>query len=384
MKQSPLIYPRTRRRFASGRRRFLQASTAAIAGVMLSNCRQNLSSVESSDEETDPSDAGAGSEALHIYTWTGYTNDEMISQFTEKTGIDVVVDIYDSNETMLARLQAGGGDAYSIIYPSEYMVQEMMDLDLLTEFDPSRLTDMNGLFFDQWQDPVYDPGNAHSIPFSWGTTGLLYNKAELNPALEDWSYLWEYTDQLTNRMTLLDDMRETFGAVLKSLGYSVNSTDPAQVEEAYQRLVELKPALANFQSFGFEDLILGGDLLLVMSYSSDAIPATLEDENLEYVVPASGATLWTDTIVIPKSAPNVDAAYEWINYMLDPAVAADAVSSLFFATPIKPAYEMLSPELKANNDLFPPEQVLAECESLAPVGEATELYERYWTQLTSA
>lgn len=383
MKQYPVSRGGRSPKFHPGRRRFLQASAATLGGIMLSNCRQNLSNVQSTD---DAASAGAGTDSntLYIYTWSGYTDDAMISQFTENTGIEVVVDIYDSNETMLARMQAGGGDAYSIIYPSEYMVQEMIGLGMLTEFDKSRLQSLDGMFFDQWQDPVYDPGNAHSIPFSWGTTGLLYNKSVITSGIEDWGYLWENAEQLENRMILLDDMRETLGAALKSLGYSINSTDPAELEEAYQRLVELKPYLANFQSFGYEDQLLGGDLLVAMSYSSEAIPVTLEDENMDYIVPSSGASLWTDTIVIPKSAPNVDAAYEWINYLLEPEVAKQAVENLYFATPMKPAYEMLSQELKQNNDLFPPEEVLAKCQGLAPVDEATALYEEYWTELTSA
>ncbi len=376
-RSSRLIYP--------SRRRFLMASAAALSGVMLSNCRQNLSSVDSSDSaESSANNASGSSDTLHVYTWSGYTDDEMINAFTEKTGIDVVVDLYDSNETMLARMQAGGGDAYSVIYPSEYMVQEMIELNMLTEIDHDRLSNYGDIFFDQWQDPAYDPGNAHSIPFSWGTTGLLYNKAQLSDPVQDWQYLWEHQDELSNRMTLLDDMRETIGAVLKSLGYSINSTDPEALEEAYQRLRDLTPAIANFQSFGFEDQILGGDLLMVMSYSSDAIPVTLENEDLDYIVPESGASLWTDTIVIPKTAPNVDAAYEWINFLLDSEVAKTSVENLYFATPIKPAYDQLSDELKQNEDLFPPESVLAQCEGLAPVDDATELYERYWTQLTSA
>ncbi|MEB3211677.1 MAG: extracellular solute-binding protein [Leptolyngbyaceae bacterium] len=383
MKQRPFPYRRGRSHHLNAtRRRFLQGSAAAVGTVLLSNCRPSVTDVQSGAEST-PSASGAGSDALHVYTWSGYTDEDMTRQFTEETGIEVVVDLYDSNESMLARMQAGGGDAYSVIYPSEYMVQEMMDLDLLLEMDQSKFQSLDGIFFDQWQDPAYDPGNAHSIPYSWGTTGLLYNTSLVTPPLDDWNYLWEYSEQLDKRMILLDDVRETMGAVLKSLGYSINSTNPEEIEQAYQRLLELKPYLANFQSFGYEDQILGGDLWIAMSYSSEAIPVTLEDDSLAYVVPSSGATLWTDTIVIPKSAPNVEAAYQWIDYLLRPEVAKRAVENLFFATPLKSAYDILSDELKQNENLFPPEAVLAKCESLAPVDEATELYEQYWTEITS-
>ncbi|MGJ3244599.1 MAG: ABC transporter substrate-binding protein [Elainellaceae cyanobacterium] len=365
------------------RRRFLQASAAALSGVMLSNCRRSVTNVQSSPTDGESPAAAGDGKTLHVYTWADYTDEALTDLFTERTGIDVVVDIYDSNETMLARMQAGGGEAYSIIYPSDYMVAQMIELEMLTTLEKDRLDGLDNIL-DKWQDPVYDPGNTHSVPYSWGTTGLLYNRAELDPGPEDWDYLWENQEQLENRMTLLNDVRETMGAVLRSLGYSYNSTDPAELEEAYNRLVELKPAVASFQSFGWEDQLLGGDLLLVMSYSVDAIAATLEDENLEYIVPASGSSLWTDTMVIPTSAPNMDAAYQWINFILDPEVSKQAVESLYFATPNKAAYDMLSDELKDNPDLFPPQDILDNCEGIAPVGDATDTYDRYWTQLTSA
>lgn len=377
-RQRSLIQPSIGR---LGRRRFLQASAAAVSGVVLSNCRQNLATSSAGSDAASPA-ANTDSNTLHIYTWADYTTDELVQQFTEKTGINVVIDIYGDNETMLARLQAGGGDAYSIIYPSDYMVQEMIGLDMLMEIDKSRLQGMDNLN-EKWQSPTYDPNNAHSVPFSWGTTGLIYNKGMLETNPQDWDYLWENAEQLSNRLTLLNDMRETMGAVLKSLGYSYNSTDPAELEAAYERLVELKPYISNFMSYGFEEQILGGDLIVVMGYSSDGIEVMVEDDNLDYVVPQSGSSLWTDTLAIPKTAPNVDAAYEWINFMLQPEVTRKGVEDLYFSTPNTAAFELLPDNLKNNTRLYPPEEVLAKCEGIAPVGDTTALYEQYWTELTS-
>ena len=372
------------RRFASTRRRFLQGSAAALTGVALSNCSGRVANVQSSSQgNAQEKPAGAGSGKLHIYTWADYTNDELAAMFTEQTGIEVVIDIFDSNETMLAKMQAGGGDAYSVIYPSDYMVQQMIELSMLTKLDQSRLKGMENLL-EKWQSPVYDPNNSYTVPFAWGTTGLLYNKAKLSTPPEDWSYLWENKDRLTRQITLLDDVRETMGAVLKSLGYSYNSTDPAELEAAYQKLVELKPAIASFKSFGYQDELLGGDLLLSMSYSVEAISMVEEDENMAYVIPKSGSSIWTDTMTIPTSAPNVDAAYEWINFMLQPEILTKAVEDLKFAPPNGASLEMLSAELKSNEDMFPPEEIIALCEGIAPVGEANDLYDQYWTELTSA
>lgn len=340
------------------------------------------SSAETSSTGSSTSSA-ADAKTLHVYTWADYSDDQLAARFTEATGYPVVIDIYDSNETMLAKLLAGGGDAYSIIYPSDYMVEQMIEMDLLAEMDASQLKGLDRLY-DKWQDPTYDPGNAHSVPISWGTTGLLYNTELVKSQPKDWDFLWENQSDLSRRLTLLDDVRETMGATLRSLGYSYNSTDPAEIEAAYQRLAELKPAIASFQSFGWEDQLLGGDLIVAMSYSVDAIAAVLENPVLNYIVPASGSSVWTDTMAIPKNAPNPEAAYAWINFMLEPEVSAAAVERLTFATPIQPAFELLPAELKQNDKLFPPEAVLSRCEGIAPVGEAAELYDRYWTQLTSA
>ncbi|MBD0336852.1 MAG: extracellular solute-binding protein, partial [Cyanobacteria bacterium Co-bin13] len=149
-------------------------------------------------------------------------------------------------------------------------------------------------------------------------------------------------------------------------------------------LLEIKPHLAAFRSFGFEEQLLGGDLSVVMSYSVDAIAATLEDERMEYIVPASGSSVWTDAMVIPTDAPNVDAAYAWINFILQPEISKDAVERLSFATPNGAAFDLLPAELKSNQDLFPTEETLAKCEGIAPLGDAADLYDRYWTEVTSS
>jgi len=367
--------PRPRRAGLS-RRRFLGTSLAALAGATFSGCARsrvhNLSTRSGGDKDK-----------LYIYSWTGYTDDELTNRFTEQTGIEVVVDIYDSNETMLAILQAGGGDTYSIIYPSDYMVQQMIDLNLLMAMDHSRLTRLEDLL-PNYQSPVYDPGNTYSIPISWGTTGIAYNSRVLNTIPTDWSYLWDHREELNRRITLLDDVRETFGAALKSLGYSYNSTDPAQLQEAYDLLLDLKPAIASFNSSAWREQLLAGDLTLAMAYSVDAGEVVHQNEEVKYIVPASGSSLWTDTLVIPSSAPNPDAAYAWINLMLEPEVAAAMMQRLFFATPSRTAYALLPEDFKADTTLFPPGDILAKCEGIAPVEpETEELFDRYWTQLTS-
>lgn len=368
--------------FSPSRRRFLQFSAAAAGAVALSNCRPQSDPAATENAEGNAPTAGAD-DPLYIYTWADYSDDEVYQRFTERTGIQVVADVYDSNETMLAKIQAGGGNQYSVLYPSDYMVQQMIELGLLSEIDKSQLTGLDSLR-DQWQNPPYDPDNTHSVPVSWGTTGLIYNKDVISAGPTDLNYLWDNQSALSGKITLLEDVRETMGAVLKSLGYSYNATDPAQIEEAYNRLRELKPAIAAFQSFGWEDRLIAGDLVMSMTYSIVGNALPLDNPNLEYIIPEGGSSVWTDTMVIPQNAPNAAAAYAWINFMLEPENAAFAVEKLRFATPSEPAFDLLPEEIKASETLFPPSDVLAECESIAPLDEeTTALYDRYWTELTS-
>ena len=348
-----------------------------MAASTLSGCGWTLAEVK-----TTPNTQVA-SDTLYIYTWAGYTDPDLLNRFTQETGIKVVADVFDSNEAMLARIQAGGASAYSVIYPSDYMVQKMVDLGLLTELDHSLILGIEDLF-PTFQDPVYDPNNQYSVPISWGTTGLIYNSQKLSTQPEDWGYLWENQDQLAKRFTLLNDVREVMGAALRMLGYSYNSTDPEQIRQAYEKLAQLKPAIASFTTDAWRPQVIVGDLLVAMCYSSDAAEIIPENEDLKYITPDSGSSLWTDTLVIPKSAPNPDAAYKWINFMLQPDIAARIVERLSFATASQPAFEKLPKSLSNDSTLFPPPSVIEKCVGIAPVGEISEVYDLYWTKLTSA
>ncbi len=360
------------------RRQALQGGAAALAGTALSGCGWTLASVN-----TEPR-AQSTSDELYIYTWAGYTDSDLLRRFYEETGIRAIADVFDSNEAMLTRLQASGGGGYSIIYPSDYMVQKMAGLGLLYELDRSRLAGLDRLF-PRFQDPSYDPGNRHSVPLSWGTTGLVYNRRRLQELPDDWDYLWSHQGELAKRATLLNDVREVMGAALRSLGYSYNSTNPDELAAAYQKLQRLKPAIASFTSDAWRNQILTGDLLVAMCYSSDANEVIPENPDLEYVLPLSGSSLFTDALAIPRTAPNVAAAYAWIQFMLRPEIAAPIVERLSFSTPNAVAFELLPPEVQTNVCLFPPEPAIGRCEGLIPVGEAaSELYDRSWTLLTSS
>jgi spermidine/putrescine transport system substrate-binding protein len=359
----------------TNRRYFLQ-SLAAISSLSLVGCGWRLADVRAATQSSR-------SDELFIYTWAQYSDNKLQQTFSIQTGLKVLVDYYESNEAMLGKILAGGGGAYSLIYPSDYMVQKMVDKNLLTELNPKRLIGLDNLS-PQFKNPAYDPNNRHSLPFNWGTTGLIYNSEVLKTAPKDWEYLWQNREILNKRMTLLNDVREVMGAVLKMLGYSYNSKDEDELKQAYNKLQELKPAIASFDTDAWKSQILAGDLVLSMCYSSDAMLIIKENPKFKYVIPRSGSSLWTDTIVVPKSAPNLDGAYAWINFILQPEVAAIISENLSISTPNSAAFELLPKNLKNNKNLFPPAALLEKCDRINPLGEFEEVYERYWTKLTSS
>ncbi|TAF06716.1 MAG: spermidine/putrescine ABC transporter substrate-binding protein [Nostocales cyanobacterium] len=358
------------------RRRAFIKKMAILSSLSLSSCGWRLANVSANNNYT-----GSGkSDQLYIYTWSQYTDQQLLSTFTTQTGIKILADVFDSNDVMLAKLQAGGGATYSVIYPSDYMVQKMVENNLLAEINHERLIGLENLF-SQFQNPGYDQNNRYSLPFSWGTTGLLYDSEKLKNPPEDWEYLWQNQDKLYKRMTLLNDVREVMGATLKMLGYSYNSQNETEIKAAYEKLRLLKPAIAAFDTDAWQNQILAGDLLLAMCYSADAAKISRENPKFKYVIPSSGSSLWTDTIVIPKTAPNASGAYSWINLLLQADVAAEISKRLNIATPNRAGFEQLPKPIQDNTSLFPSQATLDKCERLTPMGDLEAVYERYWTQL---
>ncbi|MBD2449696.1 spermidine/putrescine ABC transporter substrate-binding protein [Nostoc sp. FACHB-152] len=357
------------------RRKFLQ-TLAAFSSLSLTGCGWRLADVRATTQSSR-------SDQLYLYTWEQYSDQKLLQTFSTQTGVKVLVDIYGSNEVMLAKILAGGGGAYSVIYPSDYMVQKMVEKNLLAKLDHNRLIGLDNLL-PQFKNPSYDPNNTYSLPFNWGTTGLIYNSEILKQAPEDWDYCWQNRERLYKRMTLLDDVREVMGAVLRMLGYSYNSKDEDELKQAYKKLQELKPAIASFNTDAWQNQLLAGDLVLAMGYSADAIKIIKENPKFKYVIPRSGSSLWTDTIVLPNTAPNLDGAYAWINFILQPEVAAMISKNLNISTPNSAGFELLPKKLKDNKNLFPEISLLEKCERITPLGDFEEVYQRYWDRLTSS
>ncbi|MBD2775640.1 ABC transporter substrate-binding protein [Iningainema tapete] len=363
--------------FRMKRRQFLHSSYF-LTGLGLSACGL---AVSSSKESLAYKVATRGK--MKVYAWENYVNHQVSEEFTKATSIKLIVDTYPDQETMLAKIEGGGGAGYSVVYPRDYITKQMIDIGLLEPLDKSKLTAIADIA-ENFTQPYYDPDNTYSIPYVWGTTGIIYNSTALKTAPTNWQSLWDLKDQLKNRISLLGDGREVIGMTLHTLGYSYNSRNEAQIKAAYKKLRELKSAVTAFTSHEWQEKLVKGELVLSMAYSGDALAVSSQYPNLKYVIPQSGTSLWNSTMVILKTAPAKEAAYDWINFSLKAENSASVIEASGFGNLNKAATPLISDKIKNKPDWAPSKEVLAKCERIQPLDDATQtLLNEYWFRLKS-
>ena len=337
------------------------------------------------EEETVPEEGT--DKVLNFYNWSEYIEPEIFTLFEEETGIRVVEDTFGSNEDLLGKLQ-GGATGYDVIVPSDYMVTTMIELGLLAELDHSKLENLDNLD-PSFTDPPYDPGLAHCVPYFWGTTGIGFNWNDWDEAPASWEYLYnpENAAEFEGRISMLDDMREVLGSALIYLGYSPNTTDEAELEEAKQVVLAIKPYIAAFDSDTYEDNMLTGDIALALGWSGEIFTAQVEDENIDYVIPEEGAVKWTDNLCITadaaKDPQRLEMAYQWIDFLNRPEIAAMNTDFVWYASPNAAAEEFIDPEILDYEAVYPSEEVFNRLQWLENVGDATEIYSRIWTEIST-
>jgi spermidine/putrescine-binding protein len=315
---------------------------------------------------------------LNIYIWTNYLPQDVVADFEKKTGIETRVDTYDSNETILAKLQSGVAD-YDIVVPSDYMLKVMIPQKLLREIDRARLPgfdDLNPKLLDQ----QFDPGNRHSVPYLWGTTGIGYDTTKVAAPVDSWEALFD--PRHAGRILMLDDEREAFGAALRLMGKSINETDPAVLRQAAERLKQQKKLVRTYNSSDFANLLAAGDVDLAQGFNGElAEVVSASQGRLAYVIPREGGTLWIDSLAIPASAQNVDAARELIAFVLQPEIAARIVNSVHYAGANQAALPKIDAAIRNDPSIYPPQAVLERCELIEDLGETTQLLDELWTEV---
>ncbi len=325
-------------------------------------------------------EAGDGPRELHVYTWADYVKPELVVRFEKEQNARVVIDTFDSNESMYAKLKAGAS-GYDLITPSSYMVSIMDGQGLLRPIDHALIPNLRNV------DPDYlklalDPGMKVSVPYMLTNTGIAYLGSKLPGVEPSWA-VFDRTEA-RGRATMLNDMRETIGAALKFLGYSLNTTDERQLAEARDVVLRWKKNLAKFENEQYKSGLASSEFLLVHAYSGDVLQVMGENADIVFVVPREGTSMSCDDFVIPKDARNADLAHAYINFMHEVQAAAENTQHIQYLCPNAPSYALLSDEFRSNPAVFMDPAIRAKSEVIRDLGADNAKYTKIWDEIKAS
>lgn len=363
-------------------------SLTACSALLLSGCGGNAAGSSSADNGGNRS----GSNELYVYNWGEYIDEDVIDQFEEETGIKVIYDMFETNEEMYPVIEAGGVN-YDVVCPSDYMIQKMRENDLLAEINFDNVPNLDQI------DPTYlemsksfDPENKYSVPYTWGTVGILYNTKRLEELGMDvptkWSDLWD--ERLDGEILMQDSVRDAFMVALKKDGYSMNSDNEDELQQAKQDLIDQKPLVQAYVIDQVRDKMIGGEAAIGVIYSGEMLYIQNEvrdlglDYDLKYVIPDEGTNLWIDSWVIPKNAKNKENAEKWIDFLCRPEIAKQNFDYITYSTPNKGAFDLLDEEIQNNKALFPDIDSLKDSEVYEYLGDEVDaVYNELWKEVKS-
>lgn len=315
--------------------------------------------------QLEKSSGMAGADTLTIYNWGDYIDPELLRKFEKESGYKVNYETFDSNEAMFTKIQQGG-TAYDITIPSEYMIQKMMKEKMLLPIDHTKLKGLNNID-TRFLDQEFDPQNKYSIPYFWGTLGIIYNDKFIDGSkVNHWDDLWR--PELKDNVMLIDGAREVIGLSLNSLGYSLNSRNNQELRKATDKLNKLTTNVKAIVADEIKMYMINEESAAAVTFSGEAAEMLDNNEHLHYVIPSEGSNLWFDNIVIPKTAKNVKGAYEFINFMLRPENAAQNAEYIGYSTPNKEAKKLLPKEISGDEQFYPSDEVIKHLEVYEDLG----------------
>ena len=321
---------------------------------------------------------------VYVYNWGEYIDPDTLDMFEKETGIQVIYDEFDTNETMYPKVEAGASN-YDVVCPSDYMIQKMIDNDLLQELNwdniPNAKANIGAQYYEQSE--AFDPGNRYSVPYCWGTVGILYNKTMVDEPVTSWSILWD--EKYADSILMQDSVRDLFMVGLKSLGYSMNSTDETELNEAKDLLIQQKPLVQAYVIDQVRDKMIGNEAALGVIYSGEAIYTQRENPDLEYVIPEEGTNVWIDSWVIPKNAENVENAEKFIDFMCRGDIALLNFDYITYSTPNTAAQDLIEDDDIRNSKIaFPDLSQYDGLETFSYLGDdADTLYNDLWKEIKS-
>ena len=326
---------------------------------------------------------GKSSQQVIVYNWGEYLDPEVLTLFEEETGIEVIYDEYETNETMYPKVASKAAD-YDVVCPSDYMIQKMIENDLLAEINFDNVPNIKNIdpnYINQSKD--FDPENKYSVPYCVGTVGILYNKTMVDEPVDSWDILWN--DKYKDNILMQDSVRDAFMVALKKLGYSMNSSDPEELEEAKQALIDQKPLTQAYVVDQVRDKMIGNEAAIGVIYSGEAIYTQRENPDLEYVIPKEGTNVWIDSWCILKDAPNKENAEKFINFLCRPDIALMNFEYITYSTPNTEARKLIEDEDIRNSTIaFPDLSQYNNLETFQYLGDKTDrIYNDLWKEVKS-
>ncbi|NLK22385.1 MAG: spermidine/putrescine ABC transporter substrate-binding protein [Epulopiscium sp.] len=323
------------------------------------------------------SDSTGNKTVLNIYNWGDYIDEDVIKGFENKYGIKVNYDTFATNEDMYVKIKSGGSN-YDVIFPSDYMIEKMINENLLQKIDLNNISNYD-LIDSQFKNLDYDPNNEYSVPYMWGTVGILYNKTMVDEPIDSWDILWD--KKYAKQIFMLDSQRDSIGVALKKLGFSFNTREVSELEQAKQALIEQRPLVLAYVGDEVKDKMIGEEAAFAVVWSGDAVYCKRENPNLEYVIPKEGSNFWFDAMAIPSSAKNKEEAEMFINYLCETDIAFANTNYIGYSTPHIAAKEMLEEDILYDRAAYPLEEDIAHCEIFKDLGGFVKEYDRIWTEI---
>lgn len=319
---------------------------------------------------------------LNLFIWSEYIDPQVVAQFEKETGSKVIIDLFEDDAGMVSKLRNGGASQYDVVVAPDHTIPKLAKLELIRPLPRERVHALTNIDV-KFLAPPYDPKNTYSVPYLWGTVCLYARVSPTHPVPATWGVFFDPKQQV-GPFLLMDGMRDLIGAALKYKGYSLNTTDPRQLKEVRDLLIECKKRSVGFEGgVGGKNKVLGKSVQVAMAYSGDALRGTREDKETVCLIPAEGTQIWVDNLVICSSAPHPELAGRFIEFMLRPEISAKLANVLQYATPNRAARDLVDPAMVKNPAIYPPSEVMGKLEFLKDLGRETRLYDEIWTQIRS-
>ena len=323
---------------------------------------------------------GSEKVTINVLNWGDYIDPDLIKQFEKETGIAVKYTTMVSNEEMLVKL-AAADCIYDLCFPSDYLIEKLIGDDLLHPLDMENIPNFKNID-ERFLDLEFDPDNTYSVPYMWGTLGILYNKTMVDEPVDSWRILWD--EKYAGKIIMYDSIRDTLGMTLKMLGYDLNTRNEAEVAEARDALIEQKPLVRAYLTDDSKMEMINGAAAMTVIYSGDALACMEENPDLDYAVPMEGSNYWFDNMIIPKTSQHTAEAEAFINFLIGAEVCKQNTEYIYYCCPNAAAMELFDDELREDPVFNPSQELLDRCTLYHDLGDFISVYTDAWTKVKAA